>query len=155
MKDEYPDGISEVTVRLGDDYPGLVLPSIIGNVDGLLMCSNEVKDVILEHDVGEIEVVPFVLLNHRGRVHSRDYVFVNPVGTVDCLNLSACDIFRHTDGTIGRIDKFVLDANKTGIIRELFRPQEDPGEYFFSEKLAFALQSREFTNLYLRELEIK
>lgn len=155
LKDEYPNGFGETTYQLDDDHPGLLLTGFIGNTDRLLICSTEAKDVILAHDVGEVEVVPFTLLNHRGRVHSRDYVFVNPVGAVDCLNLPACDIFRHRSGKIGRVRRFVLDAAKVEGARDLFRPEESRGTYILSEKLVSAIQEKKLTNFVFQELEVK
>jgi hypothetical protein len=155
LRDEYPDGLGETTHQLDDDHPGLLLPDFIGNTDRMLICSTSAKEVILAHDAGEVEVVPFTLLNHRGRVHSRDYVFVNPVGAVDCLNLPTCDIFRHDDGSIGSVDRFVVDVKKVESARDLFRPQESRGTYIFSEKLVSAIQEKKLTNFVFQELEVK
>ena len=87
VADEYPDGIGDVTLQLGEDAPGLELPSFVGNTDSMLIVNSEAAGVIQTHDVGDIEVIPFKLINHKGRVHSDDYVFLNPIGTIDCLDM--------------------------------------------------------------------
>jgi hypothetical protein len=154
VADEYPDGIGETTLKLGDDYPGLDLPSFIGNTHRLLIVDKASAALIKSHDVGEIEEIPFALLNHKGRVHSRDYVFLNPIGTLDCLDLKKSEIEYHDDGEIRSVTKLVLDPAKLVGVRELFRPAQDPDRYIFSEKLVTALQEHQRTNFVFRELEL-
>src|SRR5947209_4553040 len=77
LAEKYPQGFGDLTVQLSDDHPGLEEPSYLGNTDFLLMVNRQAADVIKAHEVGEVEVIPFKLLNHRKRVHSQDYVFLN------------------------------------------------------------------------------
>ena len=137
VADEYPDGIGETTLKLGDDYPGLELTSFIGNTHSLLIVEKKVADLI-----------------HKGRVHSRDYVFLNPIGSVDCLDLQRSTVLRHDDGTIMKIQKFVLSPAKVAGVRHMFRPDEDLNKYIFSETLVNALRANNCTNLVFEELEM-
>jgi hypothetical protein len=153
VADEYPDGLGETTLKLGEDYPGLELTSFIGNTSTMLIVKHETATFIQTFDVGEIEVIPFTLINHKGRVHSRDYVFVNPLGSVDCLDMNKTEKKLHDDGSIMKITKFVLAASKLAGVRHLFRLKEDLTQYVFSEALVTALRERGCTNFVFEELE--
>ena len=149
----YPKDPLEVSLQLGEDCLGLKLPSLIGNTSGLLIVHKEVAEVILKHQAGEIEVLPFTLYNHKKRVHSKDYVFVNPLGALDCLNYALTVMDRARSGKILEIEKFVLDKEKVNIFPDLFRPKDLPDNYIFSERLVETIKSREFTNFFFNEIE--
>jgi len=153
VADEYPDGLGETKLELGEDYPGLELTSYIGNTKSMLIVNRETAAIVQSQDVGELEVIPFTLINHKGRVHSRDYVFLNPLSCVDCLDLNKSAVDRHRDGSIMKITKFVLAASKLAGLCNLFRPKEDLGRYIFSETLVNALHARGCTNFVFEELE--
>jgi hypothetical protein len=153
LADEYPAGLDKVTLKLGDDYPGLELPSLIGNTDNMLIVHRDLAAAIRSHEVGEVELLPFTLLNHKGRVHSTEYVFLNPVGTRDCLDMERSECKRHKSGKIMAMLKYVLSRKKLKDAPNLFRPQETPARYIFSGELVDALRKRKFTNLVFEELE--
>jgi hypothetical protein len=157
--DEYP---SDAKIYMSEEYPGIKLGSLIGHTESYLIVSRAVKEVIEAHcmDV-EIEYLPFTLYNHKKRVHSREYFIINPIGTIDCLNLDASEIeyFEEEgdpyDGAVVDVDKFVLDRKKLEGAPALFRIREDPGEYVINEKLARAFRERGFTNIQLDKIEQK
>jgi hypothetical protein len=71
----------------------------------------------------------------RDRVHSRDYVFVNPIGTYDAMQTELAEAKRNDKGKIIGIDRFVLDRKKLAQTPELFRLPESFGDCFFSQTL--------------------
>jgi hypothetical protein len=154
LKDEYPDGIGDVSLKLGEDYPGLECASYLGNTNMMLIVNLEAAAIIQSHDVGEVETVPFKLKNHKGRVHYKDYVFLNPVGVVDCLDpgRSKMDV-DEDDGTVMNVTEFVLSKAKLPGTRQLFRPKEDPSRYVFGEKLVADLAKKGCTNFVFEQLE--
>lgn len=153
LKKEYPSDPFEITLELDEDAPGLVCASFLGNTKSFLMMKQEAADVILKHNIKKIEVYSFTLLDHEKKIHSKEYVFVNPLGTFDCLNMELSDYDRATSGKILGFNEFVLDKNKMKIAPDLFRPQEDDSAYFFSEKLVNALAEEGFTNFEFEELQ--
>jgi hypothetical protein len=153
VADEYPDGIGDVTLQLGEDYPGLTLPSFIGNTDQMLIVSSEALGIMRRHELGEVEVIPFELINHKGRVHSRDYVFLNPIGTVDCLDMSRTECVLHDDGTIMKITKYVLASAKLAGLPQLFRPREMSDAYIWGQAVVDDLRQHGCTNFLFEELE--
>lgn len=153
VADEYPDGIGETTLAVAEDHIGLDLPSYIGNTKRFLIVNQDTGALIKAHDVGEVEVIPFVLLNHKGRVHSRDYLLLNPIGTLDCLDLAKTECDFHHDGKIRTVKKYVLAPSKLVGARHLFRPREAPDRFIFSELLVSALRERACTNFVFKDLE--
>jgi hypothetical protein len=158
LTDKYPQGFGRLTLAVGEDNPGLEEPSYLGNTDALLIVNRQAAGIIKGHEVGEVEVIPFKLLNHRGRVHSEDYVFLNPVGTVDCLDMDRSEKDLHKDGTIMNITRYVLSAAKLAAIKggvpHLFRIKEDATCYVFSEVLVADLKKHGCTNFVFDELEV-
>jgi len=148
----YPDGPGDVTWQLGEDYPGLQLTSFIGNTDSLLIVTREIASLVESMQPGTMEVVPFTLLNQKGRAYSKDYVLLNPIGTYDCVDLDKSECDRYSDGSLMNITKFVLAAKKLAGAPHLFRPVEAHQEYIFSEELVNTLRARNCTNFLFEEL---
>ncbi len=119
------------------------------------MVHNEVSEEILKFEVGEMQVFPFTLLNHKNRVHSKDYVFLNPLYKIECINLELSKIRKRKDGKLSKILKIVLDKEKLEDLPDLFRPAEYKAEYhyIYSERLVEAINKKGFTNFEFRELE--
>lgn len=151
--DQYPD---EAEIYLQPRYPGIKLAPLIGNTIGYLIVNTAVKDVIEAHETGDIEYLPFVLFNHKKRVHSRDYWIVNPLGTYDCLNRDASDIKYVDDdpaGDVVKVRSYVFDPGKLDGVPDLFRIPEAPRHYFVSETLARAFHANRFANVFIFKTE--
>ncbi|MDZ7591860.1 MAG: hypothetical protein U5L05_14530 [Rubrivivax sp.] len=147
----YPADAGAVKLRLGEDYRGLRLPSFIGNTDGVFPVDRSTAKIIVASDTGRLEILPFVLLDHKGRPYSDDYVFLNPLERIDCLNEAASEVRRSTKGALRAIKRLVLDAAKAPMLRDFFRLGEKPNTYLLSETLVQRLREAGSTNLYLTE----
>lgn len=142
-------------ISLHEDHPGIRLSSLIGNVMGHLIVQKSLAAVITRLCEGvEIEVFPFDLHDHRGRLYSRDYVIVNPIGTLDCLDLGASDAVRTPSGEIMLFRRMVLDGRKVATAPSLFRPREEPTSYVVDDRFARAVEEGKFTNVVLTPLEV-
>lgn len=153
---------ANAVIRMTPDRTGIKLASLIGNTNSFLIVHRDVKDVIAaEHhrrgDRWPIEYLPFTLMNHKGRPHSADYVLVNPIGVIDCVDLAASEIelFENDRDKVVSIERLVLDPAKVQDAPPLFRIRETPGQYTVDEALAAALDGKGFTNIVLRPVEIK
>jgi hypothetical protein len=151
--DAYPDNAGDVGLRLAADARGLQLPSLIGNTIGMLPVDAKTAATIAAHNVGRMEQLPFMLIDHKGRVYSRDYVILNPLERIDCLNLEASQVRRSYKGEIREVTRIVLDKTKEGELIDLFRMGEEPSVYLFSEVLTSALEKAGSTNLRFRPVE--
>ncbi len=150
--DHYP---TEARVYLQPESPGGKLCSLIGNTLGYLIVSTEMKTVIEQMYKGKMELLPFTLYNHKGRVHSRDYWIINPIGSIDCLDKEASQIkyLNSSKKEVIAVDKFVLDPRKLSMEPDVFRVPEDLTRYFISARLGKAFQERGFTNIFLIEVD--
>lgn len=144
---------SDARITLREENPGIKLSSLLGNTESYLIVSSALRAVIAQHCAGlEIEFLPFVLHDHRSRVHSRDYCIVNPIGSFSCLDEQASGIKYGTQGSVIKIERFVLDPAKLTSAPSLFRVDKDVTEYIVNEALARAMMDGKFTNVHLDKL---
>ncbi|MFP2925209.1 imm11 family protein [Pyxidicoccus sp. 3LG] len=141
-------------VVLAEEYPGIKLSTLLGNAHNHLVVHADMKAVIAEHcqDL-EVEYLPFDLYDHRKRLYSRDYFFINPLGSRDCLDPKASKVEIGPEGGVIQMGASVLDPKKADALPALFRVQEDPSTYIVSQALAEALKAKAFTNVQLDPLD--
>jgi hypothetical protein len=147
---EYPP---DVRMYMDDEHPGVKMPDLIGNSRGLFIVTARVKEEIACINQAPTEYLPVSIYNHKRRRANGSYFFVNPLGTLDCLDLQRSEIERDDDGKIISVETFVLDPKKVENAPDLFRVKENPYRYVLSEKLARALAEMDPSNFYLDELE--
>ncbi|AEI64053.1 imm11 family protein [Corallococcus macrosporus] len=139
-------------LQMSDAYPGIVAGSLIGNIKRFLLVDAKTREIFARLCPGvEIEYLPFTLYNHKGRIHSRDYGFVNPVGAVDCLDFTESQI-EYLGRDIVRIEERVLDPRKLRHAPDLFRIERDAQRYVISERMVDALEASDPTNILVTEL---
>ena len=149
----FPSDPEEVTFKLDDNHQGLKLGSYIGNTNGNLIVHKDAIELLSQFNLGDHEIFPFTLINHKGRTHSEDYRFINPLGVVDCLDFDKSKIMWGTDKKfIAMIIKYVLDANKLANTPDIFRVKMHTTDYIFSEKLVDAIRLHEYTNFLFYKL---
>lgn len=153
--DRYPDDPLSVRIDLDPDFPGIKLPDLIGNTRGLLILSAKARDAFAaaELDLGPCDVCPFTLVNHKGRVHSTDYAFVNPLGGHDIAHPSS-DFQRYTRSQqIYGCKRWVLDTNKLVDKPDLLRAEQVRKHYFVSERLVEVIRAEGLTNFELFDVD--
>jgi hypothetical protein len=116
--------------------------------------SGRLKEQIAAADsAGQIEFLPVTILNHKGRVASEDYFFLNPVGSVDCIDIEKSGVeWNDIDDTvISSFEQLVLkeDAVPPGVA--LFRPLHGTKTILVSRSLADRLETDGLTGLYFVE----
>ena len=139
---------------MSKDFPGLKVASLVDSTARFLVVRGDLKDVIAATGV-PLEALPFVLVDHKGRVASRDHFIVNVLGTRDCLNLDRSDIKWSTEvpGAVVRVKKLVLDPKKLEGAPDIFRVREDPPAIVVSDRLAARLRALTPSNLHLLRLD--
>ncbi|MFL5349706.1 MAG: imm11 family protein [Hyalangium sp.] len=149
--DRYPE---DARIYMSKESPGIKLSSLLGNVKNFLVVSRDFKEAVEKLCGGKVEYLPFMLYDHRKRVHSRDYFILNPLGTFDCLDLKKSDIKWDEDDSnkIIRIREQVLDRKKMKDAPQLFRIARDPTAYVVGVELAREIYDRDFTNVIWTEL---
>lgn len=150
---DYPAGA--VTLRLGKDYRGQRLPSVLGNTSNLLCVDHATAAVMLAARSAPIEVLPFTLLDRQGRPCSDDYVFLNPLARVACLHEQASELRLSRKGELKDIPQLVLDGARLDAAPDLFRLGELSSIYVVSETLVAALAANGSSNLAITDAEVQ
>lgn len=145
------DHPSEPKWQMSEEFGGIKLPSLISNTANMLVVNRELKEVF-ERVEAPVECLPFVLFNHKGRVASRDYFIINPLGSFDCLDVERSDIVRSENGIVA-VDRHVLDSRKMEEAPDIFRVPESPEVIIVSHRLADEMKKVNPTNVYLIEVE--
>ncbi|WNO10392.1 imm11 family protein [Teredinibacter sp. KSP-S5-2] len=150
---QYPE---EVVAKMSD-RGGRVLSDFIGNKELSIIAHESVKTIIEDVCGDTCEYLPVSIENHKGRIASDEYFYINPLGTFDCLNKEFSRIKYTDDGKVIRVKSFVFDREKLQEVPDLFRVPEDHSEYFMSERLVNAIKTGkpDVTNLNLQEKEVK
>ncbi|MGE3171970.1 MAG: DUF1629 domain-containing protein [Planctomycetota bacterium] len=147
----------DAVVKLRSDS-GRRLTDVLGNAKNTLMVSPKARAVFERalHGV-QVEYLPFALLDHRGRQLAPDYVIVNPIGAIDCLDLGASDVVRDARDAakVRMVNRAVLARAKVGRTPALFRIAEDPTSYVIHAGLRDALLAAGCSNVVVRELEVR
>jgi len=170
--DSYPEGLGLKTYKLGygqelkADYPadarvymtnrvkGMQVPDLVGNTCGMLVTSRRVKEVFERVNQGPVEYLPVAIYNHKKRVASPHHYILNPLGTVDCLNLQASNIKYH-EGKVVHVYEYVLDPEKLANVPDFFRVRENSYAYIMSERILTELRRLQprVTNFMIEELD--
>ncbi|MEJ2612132.1 MAG: hypothetical protein P8179_19200 [Candidatus Thiodiazotropha sp.] len=151
LKGVYPKDPYEVIMHLDEDYPkNIVKGDLVCTTDDYVMVSERVVEELKKHNIQEAEFWPFTLMNHKGRVHSKDYRFV-VTPQFDALHDELSDIKRSANGVAVRLRKIVLDKKKLENAPDMFRVN-DLGIMAFSGLLVKILQKK-FTNFVFNEVE--
>ncbi|MCY1035887.1 MAG: hypothetical protein EOP84_01635 [Verrucomicrobiaceae bacterium] len=141
-------------IDLSEEHPGLRLESFIGNSKRMLVASRPLRTLLEEWCKGqEVEYLPVLIYNHRGRLHADDYSIINPLGTVDCIDPDRSEVTM-MEGEIISVERIVLSQAKLAQHPHLFRVREAPHFYVISELLAEALKAGGFTNVVLDPFEV-
>jgi hypothetical protein len=149
--DGYPPAAA---VRMAEGF-GRKLGGTIGNTQSLLIVSLPMKQVIERFVADSVQYLPIVINNHKGRVASKDYFIVNPLGQCDCLDLDESEIEYDGDDVV-EVETFVLSEPKVAGVSDLFRVKEDPATIVASERIVrdwIHLQPRP-PNVYVDELTV-
>jgi len=153
MGADYP---ADAQWAMCDRYKGIKLSTLITCVDRILVLLKPAMEIF--RDIGvPMECLPFTLLNHKGRVASKDYFIVNPLGTLDCLDIQKSDIEWLDDqvgGEVIHVYEHVLGPKKIANAPPVFRTKEDPYCIVLNETVAERLRALNPTNVYLTEIEV-
>ena len=146
---------AEATVKLSDDYPGLILSGFVGNLFNTLITLPTVNDIIMAHcPGGRFEILPVTIVNHKNRTHASEYTFLNPLIYHDCLDENACHIDREDEDEPELVGTPILSAAKLVDAPNLFRIPEDPVKILMSEALIDSLNAAGCTNLVVESIPI-
>lgn len=153
IEGDMPDDPYEIKMYLHEDSPKHIkIGSYLSTVDDYVMFHQDVVNILENFNIGEVQFLPFTLINHKGKPHSKDYRFVVPKKQLDVLHEGESEIVRDNNNVVIGIDKVVFDKRKLKDAPDMFRVN-DLGRMGFSESLANTLD-KDFTNFVFDEIEV-
>ncbi|MFV8749014.1 double-CXXCG motif protein [Nannocystaceae bacterium ST9] len=143
-----------VPLHLDEQRGGLDLPDLVANSINYLILRRPVAATILaDFDAGPHELLPVTLINAKGRVHSTDYVILNPLGKIDCLDVARSDMDDDEDDpAVALFGEFHLRAEAIPADRDIFRVKGIVVGYVFSERLVAFIRQRGYSNFVFEEI---
>ena len=151
LLDQWPDN---VVCRMSGDYPKDI--QLTDNLCGgnYAVVSQGLKEKITAlAGAGKIEFLPVSVLNHKGRVASKDYSILNPVGSVDCIEIEKSGVvWNDLDASdIDRMKRLVLNEAAVPAEAGMFRAEHLLGTILVRRSLADQLSANGFTGLHFQE----
>ena len=136
-----------------DPKRGSLLTDFLHNTDRVLPISNEMRSLFESEGLSEkeVEYLPFVLRNTRGRVVDEPrYCVANPLCIAACLDRDRSSISTFRDGVrIMSITKLCLVKDQIPEDFKLFRLEEQPKYILFRSDLVKAIEDAGLTGLNL------
>lgn len=135
---------------MDEDEGGLEPADYVSNTDNMLILRRACAEAITAgFAVGEHETLPARLINEKQRVHADDYVILNPLGKIECLDRERSDMDDGEDPWVNPWGKWYLRRALVPTDLDLFRVPGVLG-YFFSERLVAFIQAQGFANFQFR-----
>lgn len=104
---------------------GLQVPDVILNGVRYVIVSARMKELLEKNASGPVELLPFRLLNHKGRVAEERIYVVNVIGTIDCGDLARSkgnlSEFEQDQGAFFDCESLAIDERKVPEGTTLFR----------------------------------
>lgn len=150
----HPSEADGVLVHLDVERRGVKLASRLANTQQLLILSIEALTALAAVlDFGRFDVHPFLLINHKGRVHSRNYAFINPLERREVAHERTRFQRFEATGRILDCEEWVLESHKLEGAPDLLRSTELPCEYFASERFVDTVARLGLSNFAFVEIE--
>lgn len=141
--------LDTVPLDLDETTGGLVLPDMVGNDQNYLILRRPCADALLESfSLGPHEVLPATLFNKKRRIHADDYVVLNPLGKIDCLDVECSDMDDDGDDepSVQLFGSFALDRARIPEDWDIFRVRGVLLGYMFSERIVDFIRQQGYTN---------
>jgi hypothetical protein len=151
LLDQWPE---DVVCKMSPKYPKDI--QLADNLYGcgLTIVSARLKERIAPgEDGGQIEFLPVTVLNHKERIASKDYYLVNPVGSVDCIDIEKSGVvWNAIDSTsISAFQQLALKEDAVPPAVAVFRPAYRTQTILARRSLADRLSADGFSGLFFRE----
>lgn len=144
---EFPE---DVALHMHKDFvDDLLLTDNVLNLDRLIIASARLKSALEAQQISHVEYLPVRIIDHRGRVASKDYFIVHPINHVARIDEQASD-FKMSMIKKDRIQSFkrlVLDKSSIPDDRKIFNLHNFTKATFVRRDLANALSADNFSGL--------
>lgn len=144
----------ELRAHLANDRLGLRLASRIAVSDNLIIMSRAAFDGLATAlHLGDHEVHTLMLINHKRRVHSRDYVLLNPLEHHELAHPNTHFERYPSTGRIHACERWILETTKLVAAPDMTRSAELPWGCFVSERFVNAVETLGLSNFVFEDVE--
>ncbi len=144
---DFPDN---AVYNMDPEYPrNVVLADNLFNINRMIVASGVLKRFVEERSPANMEYLPVTIMNHKGRVASRDYFILHPVHPQDGLDADASGAVwsDFIDDEIDEVERLVIDASKIPREIQLLRLKYYPDPILVRRNLAEAISNEGFTGI--------
>ncbi|HEY5810314.1 MAG TPA: DUF1629 domain-containing protein [Povalibacter sp.] len=150
---EFPPGVS---FHMDEDFPDdLLIVDNVLNADMVIVASKRLCEAVQSHVTTGVEYLPVNIVDHKGRVASKEHCIIHPVQPVDAIDkdqsVFETNIIDPDD--IESFEKLVVDESRVPDDRKLFRLQGFWGLTLVHPDVARALDQHGFAGLGWQRLE--
>jgi hypothetical protein len=140
----------DVRFHMDPGFPKQIqLPDYVENLHGHIIVSARFKDLVQRHQSEHLQCLPITIIDHKGRVASTEYWFLNPYRLQDAIDQKASALtWNKIDPTrISGCGRLVLDESRIDQGAHLFRLAHMPTRPVMSATLADAVQAAGMTGV--------
>jgi len=129
-------------LQMDKRHKGLGTPDFLHNTLLLPMVSKKLRALLEAEANVEIEYLPFVLLDHKGRSVEREFYIANVIGTQDCVDRGRTEARESAlaPGQYSGLFKLFLDPGRIDPKVKLFRISAKPTVLIVRTDLRAALE---------------
>jgi hypothetical protein len=152
----YPDRDRAIMVFDQVNYPDQSkLYDILPALSSVLVVNSKVKDLLGSMNINNIEYLPIRLWDHKKEPVSDDYYIVNPLGSVDFIDMEKSDYVMGAldDSNINDIDELVINYDKIPEDAKLFRASTMMDQLFIHDDVRLAFEKAGIQGYSLFEAE--
>lgn len=145
-----------VQLRMNKTFPkATALTDDLKNGSPVKICSQRLVAFLKERQLTHVEYLPVTILDHKGKVASKEYRLVNPVGLQDALDRTASEPTHNLikKDQIDSVKRIVLDVSKLDPAVKVFRLAGFYSPVLIARDLADAINAQGFVGSYFRELK--
>ena len=144
LKGIYPNNAA---LYMNEDHPGMRLVDFVANHLTYLIVSDDVKQVLEQEGVQNIEYLPVSIYDQKKRLASSEYFILNVLGTVDCLDYEKSEYERSlvNPARIQHFDKVEIHEDKVPEDIKIFRLKDRPAMIFIRSDLLKAFKKNKLS----------
>ena len=130
---------TDAELHMNPDFPKDVkLFDQISSFDDFLVCSPKLSAFLQTLELPQVEALPVTIVDHEGKVASKDYSIIYPYSVQDCIDREASKLEWNVidPELISAVFKLVLDQSKIDPAIPVFRPAHFARAVFVREDIA-------------------
>lgn len=127
----------------------------LSNMNRIKVCSGKLTEFLKKQKLKNVEFLPVTILDHKGKVASKEYTIVHPVGLQDALDVEASKprFNRILKTQIDEVERFVVDVRRIEPGVRIFRLAGFYSPVLIDAELAKSIEAEGFRGSAFQELD--